>query len=57
MKALKITLLLVAVLVLTVSVVKSNEPAVAEKQEIQKTHKSYDLLAHCKKKLKAPNQG
>ena len=55
MKALQIALVLVAVLVLTVSGVQSNDPTSQEK-----TYKEYspkDLIAHDKKKLKLRNNG
>lgn len=54
MKTLKISLLLVAVLLLTVSVVQTD----AAGQEDEKTYKNnstkIDLLAHKKSKLKIP---
>jgi major membrane immunogen (membrane-anchored lipoprotein) len=56
MKTLKITFLLLAVLLLTVSgqssdsVADSNEPT-------YKTQKQYDLLAHAKKRVKLETQG
>lgn len=56
MKTLKISLLLVAVLLLTVSVVQTD----AAGQEDEKTYKNnstkIDLLAHKKSKIKAPGQ-
>lgn len=56
MKTLKITLLLVAVLLLTVSGVKSENPTSANKQVTDKNYK-IDLLAHGKKKIQLPGQG
>lgn len=55
MKTLKITLLLVAVLLLTVSGVKSD----GQSENNTATDKNYkiDLLAHGKKKLEMPTQG
>ena len=55
MKALKITLLLVAVLLLTVSGVKAN--GTAEDQPSYKNYSPKDLLAHDKKKLKVGSHG
>ncbi len=56
MKTLKITLALVAVLVLTVSGVQSDSNLVSEKNEINQPTK-IDLLAHNKVKIKAPSNG
>jgi hypothetical protein len=57
MKTLKITLALVAVLLLTVSGVKSEEVAVNDENPTYKTYSSYDLIAHNKSKLKLKPQG
>ena len=57
MKTLKITLMLVAVLLLTVSGVKSEDVNVADEQPTYKTHTSYDLIAHNKTKAKLKPQG
>ncbi|EDP71226.1 hypothetical protein FBALC1_02042 [Flavobacteriales bacterium ALC-1] len=56
MKTLKITLALVAVLVLTVSGVQSEEIIVTNNSDINQPSK-IDLLAHGKKKVKLPSQG
>ncbi|WP_400076371.1 hypothetical protein [Winogradskyella sp. R77965] len=56
MKTLKITLALVAVLVLTVSGVQS-ENVVVDNQPTSKEVKAYDLLVHAKKKLKKESNG
>ncbi|SDR85107.1 hypothetical protein SAMN04515667_0831 [Formosa sp. Hel1_31_208] len=56
MKTLKITLLLVAVLLLTVSG-QSSDSVVDTDQPTYETQKSYDLLAHAKKKAKLQPQG
>lgn len=57
MKTLKITLALVAVLLLTLSGVKSDSNLVNEKNEIQQPTK-IDLLAHGKKlKMNIPGKG
>ena len=55
MKTLKITLALVAIAVLTVSGVQS-EQIVADNEPTYKESKSYDLLAHSKKKAKIQSQ-
>ena len=57
MKTLKITLTLVAVLLLTVSGVKPEDVNVADEQPTYKVQKSYDLIAHAKKKAKIETQG
>ena len=57
MKTLKITIALVAVLLLTVSGVKSETITVTENNEIKQPTK-IDLLAHTKKgTIKMPTQG
>ncbi|MEM5563742.1 hypothetical protein WNY78_01435 [Psychroserpens sp. AS72] len=56
MKTLKITLLLLAVLLLTLSGQSSD--AVADSSEpTYKTYNKTDLLAHTKKEIKLPNNG
>lgn len=56
MKTLKITLALVAIAVLTVSGVQSDNVETGEKSNI--THPTkIDLLAHGKKEVKLPTQG
>ena len=55
MKTLKITLMLVAVLFLTVSGVKS-EDVVVNDENTTTTYKT-DLLAHTKKGVKLPSNG
>ena len=56
MKALKITLLLVAVLLLTVSGVQSDDAiAQDENTTINKNSKNYNLIAHGKMKLTRPS--
>jgi hypothetical protein len=56
MKTLKITLLLVAVLLLTVSGQSSD--VVADSNELNvKTYNKTDLLAHTKKGVKLPSNG
>ncbi len=57
MKTLKITLMLVAVLLLTVSGVKSEDVNIADEQATYKTHSNYDLIAHTKNKVKLKTQG
>jgi len=57
MKTLKITLSLIAVLLLTVSGVKSEEVAVNDENPTYKTHSNYDLIAHNKDKVKLKTQG
>ncbi|WP_299120388.1 hypothetical protein [uncultured Winogradskyella sp.] len=56
MKTLKITLALVAVLVLTVSGVQSNETQVTDKPTYE-TKSNFDLLAVNKKKKDIKQQG
>ena len=56
MKVLKITILLLAVLFLTVSG-QSSDVTVDSDQPTYKTKKSYDLIAHSKKKIKVVGQG
>tara|TARA_R110002049_G_scaffold163459_5_gene329406 strand:- start:2207 stop:2377 length:171 start_codon:yes stop_codon:yes gene_type:complete len=56
MKTLKITLALVAVLLLTVSGVKSESNLVSENNEIHQPTK-IELLAHNKSKIKKPTNG
>jgi hypothetical protein len=56
MKALKITLLLVAVLLLTVSGVQSDAVAQDEKPTFKKNDVNYNLIAHDKTKLKLKGQ-
>ncbi len=56
MKTLKITLALVAVAMLTVSGVQS-EKAVADNEPTYKEVKTYDFLAHVKKKKKLESNG
>jgi len=55
MKTLKITLTLIAVLLLTVSGVKSED--VVSDQPTYETSSNFDLLATNKKKLNKPNNG
>ncbi len=51
MKALKITLAIMAIALLTVSGVQSDEIVAQEnKIEKEKSHTTYDLLAHTRKK-------
>jgi hypothetical protein len=57
MKTLKITIALVAVLLLTVSGVKSETVAASNDEPTYKEQASYDLLAHTKKKTKVQTQG
>jgi len=57
MKAVKITLLLVAVLLLTVSGVQSDAIAKEENPTYQKSKPNYNLLACDKKKIKVQSQG
>jgi len=57
MKTLKITLTLIAVALLTVSGVQSENAAVNEDQPTYKTHTTYDLVAHNKNKVKIKSQG
>lgn len=57
MKTLKITLLLAAVLLLTVSGQSSDTLVDTNDQPTYETQKSYDLLAHAKKKAKLTPQG
>lgn len=56
MKTLKITLALVAVLVLTVSGVQSEEITITNNSDVNQPTK-IDLLAHNKKKVKLPSNG
>ena len=56
MKTLKITLLLAAVLLLTVSGQSSDSVDVKD-TEVQKQEAQYDLLAHARKEFKVPNNG
>lgn len=56
MKTLKITLALVAIAMLTVSGVQSDK-VVAENEPTYKEVKSYDLVAHIRKKGKIKTQG
>jgi len=57
MKTLKITLLLAAVVLLTVSGSTSNDMLTADNQNDVKQTTKTDLLAHTKKGLKLPTQG
>lgn len=57
MKTLKITLALAALLLLTVSGVKSEDVAVNDENPTYKGQTNYDLLAHNKKKLEVSTQG
>jgi hypothetical protein len=57
MKTLKITLALAAVLLLTVSGVKSEDVAVNDENPTYKGQTNYDLLAHDRKKVEAQSQG
>ncbi|WP_458628575.1 hypothetical protein [Winogradskyella sp. PC D3.3] len=57
MKTLKITLALVAVLLLTVSGMKSKDVAVNTDEPTYKEYSPKDLLAIDKKKLKLQTQG
>ncbi|WP_157957211.1 hypothetical protein [Winogradskyella tangerina] len=56
MKTLKITLALVAIAMLTVSGVQSDK-VVAENEPTYKEVKSYDFVAHVRKKGKVQTQG
>jgi hypothetical protein len=56
MKTLKITLLLLAVLLLTLSG-QSSDVVVDIDETAYKTQKQYDLLAHSKKKARLEPQG
>ena len=56
MKALKITLAIVAVTILTVSGVKS-ENTILDNQEVNKQTTKTDLLAHGKDKIEKPRNG
>jgi len=56
MKILKITLLLIALLFLTVSGQSSDYLVDQEKPQVE-TYKSIDLIAHTKKGVKIPTQG
>jgi hypothetical protein len=57
MKTLKITLALAALLLLTVSGVKSEDVAVNDENPTYKGQTNYDLLAHNKKKLEVQSKG
>ena len=57
MKTLKITLMLVAVLLLTVSGVNSEDVNVADEQPTYKEYNNQNLLATTKKKLKLQSNG
>jgi hypothetical protein len=57
MKTLKITLALVAVLLLTVSGVQSEDANVAAEEPTYKEYSNQNLLATNKKKLKLQTQG
>ncbi|WP_299117801.1 hypothetical protein [uncultured Winogradskyella sp.] len=57
MKALKISLLLVAVVVLTVSVVSKDAVTQEEKITYKKDNSNFDLLAVNKKKRQVQQQG
>ena len=57
MKTLKITLLLAAVVLLTVSGSTSNDMLTADNQNDVKQTTKTDLLAHTKKGLKLPTTG
>jgi len=57
MKTLKITLLLLAVVLLTVSGQKSDLVNPENETTIKKHHTTYDLLAHAKDKRKIGSQG
>jgi hypothetical protein len=57
MKTFKITFMLVAVLLLTVSGLKSEDVAQNNDQPTYKTQNNYDLLAHNKTKIKIKTQG
>jgi len=56
MKTLKITLALIAIVVLTVSGVQSSETASVEDNNIHQPTK-IDVLAHAKKKVLVPSNG
>ncbi|WP_161792617.1 hypothetical protein [Psychroserpens damuponensis] len=56
MKTLKITLLLLAVLLLTVSGQSSDAIADTNQEDVQ-TYNKTDLLAHTRKGIKLPNNG
>ena len=56
MRTLKITLALLAIVVLTVSGVQSND-VVTDNPTIKESSKTINLLAHKKAKLKVPTQG
>jgi hypothetical protein len=57
MKTLKITLALVAVLVLTVSGVQSENVNVVDEQPTYETKAQYDIIAHTKTRLKKGSNG
>ncbi|SDG90248.1 hypothetical protein [Winogradskyella thalassocola] len=57
MKTLKITFALLAVLLLTVSGIQSENVAVNNEEPTYKEKPSYDLLAHDKTKIKIKTQG
>ena len=57
MKTFKITLSLIAVLLLTVSGVKSEDQNVVDEQPTYKEYNNQNLLATTKKKLKLQTQG
>ncbi|MCK8479308.1 hypothetical protein [Psychroserpens algicola] len=57
MKALKITFLLLAVLLLTVSGQSSSEVIKEEVTTIKKNTSTYDLMAHAKKSKTLPPAG
>jgi hypothetical protein len=57
MKTLKITLALAAVLLLTVSGVKSEDVIDTNENPTYKGQTNYDLLAHDKKKLEVQSKG
>ncbi|EPR73323.1 MULTISPECIES: hypothetical protein [Winogradskyella] len=57
MKTLKITFALLAVLLLTVSGIQSDNVAVNDEEPTYKEKTSYDLLAHDKTRIKLKTQG
>ncbi|MEH1006230.1 hypothetical protein [Winogradskyella sp. ECml5-4] len=57
MKTLKITIALVAVLLLTVSGVQSEAVVANNDEPTYNTHENYDLIAHTKNKVKLKTNG
>ncbi|WP_418638043.1 hypothetical protein [Winogradskyella sp.] len=57
MKTLKITIVLAAVLLLTVSGVQSEAVVANNDEPTYNTHENYDLIAHTKNKVKLKTNG